>query len=103
MAKKNMVAREKKRLTLAANETRKAKREEYKKIIKDSDASYDEKKKARNQLSKRKRDESPSRSNTRCERCGRVHAVLKKFRLCRICVRKCAERCLMPGVRKSSW
>ena len=28
------------------------------------------------------------REYTRCERCGRPHAVLRKFKLCRICFRE---------------
>ena len=40
---------------------------------------------------------------TRCERCGRPHAVIKKFKLCRICFRELAYRGQIPGVKKSSW
>lgn len=44
-----------------------------------------------------------SRNYTRCERCGRPHGVLKKFKLCRICFRELASRGQIPGVKKSSW
>ena len=44
-----------------------------------------------------------SREYTRCERCGRPHAVLRKFKLCRICFRELANRGQIPGVKKSSW
>ena len=40
---------------------------------------------------------------TRCERCGRPHAVIKKFKLCRICFRELAYKGQIPGVKKSSW
>ena len=40
---------------------------------------------------------------TRCERCGRPHAVIKKFTLCRICFRELAYKGQIPGVKKSSW
>ena len=40
---------------------------------------------------------------TRCERCGRPHAVLRKFRLCRICFRELAYKGYIPGVKKASW
>ena len=40
---------------------------------------------------------------TRCERCGRPHAVIKKFKLCRICIRELAYKGQIPGVKKSSW
>jgi small subunit ribosomal protein S14 len=43
------------------------------------------------------------RGYTRCQRCGRPHSVLRKFGLCRICVREMAHRGELPGVTKSSW
>jgi len=43
------------------------------------------------------------REYTRCEKCGRPHAVIKKFKLCRICVRELAYKGQIPGLRKSSW
>ena len=43
------------------------------------------------------------REYTRCERCGRPHAVLKKYGICRICFRELAYKGQIPGVRKSSW
>ena len=43
------------------------------------------------------------REYTRCERCGRPHAVFRKFKLCRVCFRELANKGLIPGVRKASW
>ncbi|HHX80405.1 MAG TPA: type Z 30S ribosomal protein S14 [Acholeplasmataceae bacterium] len=43
------------------------------------------------------------RTYTRCERCGRPHAVLRKFKLCRICFRELAHKGQIPGVTKASW
>lgn len=43
------------------------------------------------------------REYTRCERCGRPHGVLRKYKLCRICFRELASRGEIPGVKKSSW
>ncbi len=43
------------------------------------------------------------REYTRCERCGRPHGVLRKFKLCRICFRELANEGKLPGVKKSSW
>ena len=37
------------------------------------------------------------------KRCGRPHAVLHKFRLCRICFRELAYKGQLPGVKKASW
>lgn len=43
------------------------------------------------------------RAYTRCNRCGRPHAVLKKYGICRICFRELAYKGQIPGVKKSSW
>ena len=43
------------------------------------------------------------RAYTRCERCGRPHGVLRKYKLCRICFRELANQGEIPGVKKSSW
>nr|WP_249306354.1 MULTISPECIES: 30S ribosomal protein S14 [Lederbergia] len=40
---------------------------------------------------------------TRCERCGRPHSVIRKFKLCRICFRELAYKGQIPGVKKASW
>jgi len=44
-----------------------------------------------------------TREYTRCERCGRPHSVLRKYKLCRICFRELAYKGEIPGVRKASW
>ncbi|KPU42620.1 30S ribosomal protein S14 type Z [Oxobacter pfennigii] len=44
-----------------------------------------------------------SRAYTRCRICGRPHAVLSKFGICRICFREMAYRGEIPGVKKASW
>ena len=43
------------------------------------------------------------REYTRCERCGRPHSVIRKFKLCRICFRELACKGEIPGVKKASW
>ena len=43
------------------------------------------------------------RGYTRCDRCGRSRAYLRKFRLCRICFRQLALQGHLPGVIKASW
>jgi small subunit ribosomal protein S14 len=43
------------------------------------------------------------RSYNRCRRCGRPRAYLRKFGMCRICVRQLALRGELPGVVKASW
>ena len=44
-----------------------------------------------------------SREYTRCSICGRPHAVLRKYGICRVCFREMANRGEIPGVKKSSW
>ena len=43
------------------------------------------------------------RKYNRCHRCGRPRAYLRKFGMCRICVRELALRGELPGVVKASW
>lgn len=43
------------------------------------------------------------RGYNRCKRCGRPRAYLRRFGMCRICVRELASRGELPGVRKASW
>ena len=43
------------------------------------------------------------RAYTRCNRCGRSRAYLRRFGICRICFRDMSLQGLIPGVRKASW
>ncbi len=43
------------------------------------------------------------RAYTRCKRCGRPHAVMSEFQICRICFRELANKGQIPGITKSSW
>lgn len=51
----------------------------------------------------RRKPKFSARAYSRCPICGRARAYLRKFGLCRICVRNMAHRGELPGVRKSSW
>lgn len=44
-----------------------------------------------------------TRKVNRCSRCGRSHAYMRKFDLCRICFRELAHKGEIPGVKKASW
>ncbi|MCL1872501.1 MAG: type Z 30S ribosomal protein S14 [Clostridiales bacterium] len=39
----------------------------------------------------------------RCSICGRPHAYMRKFGICRICFRNLAYKGEIPGITKSSW
>ncbi|NIA14552.1 MAG: type Z 30S ribosomal protein S14 [Nitrospiraceae bacterium] len=43
------------------------------------------------------------RAYNRCRVCGRPHAYMRKFQICRICFRTLALEGKLPGVTKSSW
>lgn len=43
------------------------------------------------------------RSYNRCNICGRPHAYMRKFKMCRICFRTLASKGEIPGVTKASW
>ena len=43
------------------------------------------------------------RGYSRCKRCGRPRAYLRKFALCRLCFRDLAHRGEVPGITKASW
>ena len=43
------------------------------------------------------------RAYSRCHRCGRSRAFLRKFGVCRLCFRELALMGQIPGVTKSSW
>lgn len=54
-------------------------------------------------LKSKRKPKYSTRAYTRCELCGRVRAVYRKFRVCRMCFRGLAHQGRIPGVRKASW
>lgn len=44
-----------------------------------------------------------TRQHNRCQLCGRPHAYMRKYGICRLCFRELAYKGQMPGVRKASW
>lgn len=101
MAKKSMIAREKKRTQTVARYA--VKRAALKAILVDMQASDDEKWEAQVKLQKLPRDASPVRQRRRCQITGRPHGVYRKFGLCRNKLREAAMRGDIPGLVKSSW
>ena len=43
------------------------------------------------------------RAYNRCQICGRRHAFMRKFGVCRLCFRELAVNGMIPGVTKASW
>ncbi len=101
MAKKSMIARENKRARMVARYAEK--RAALKAILKDVNASDDDKWEAQIALQKLPRDASPVRQQRRCQITGRPHAVYRKFGLSRNKLREAAMRGDVPGLVKSSW
>ncbi len=101
MAKKSMIAREKKRARLVAKY--RARRQTLKAVLSDVNASDEEKWDAQVSLQKLPRDASPVRQQRRCQVTGRPHGVYRKFGLCRNKLREAAMRGDVPGLVKASW
>lgn len=58
-------------------------------------------------LSKINKSQQPAKFSTRqhnrCLICGRPHAYLRKYGICRLCFRELAYKGQIPGMRKASW
>ena len=72
-------------------------------IIKDPEASYEDKREAYATIGKMPRDASATRYRNRCNVTGRPRAYYRKFGLSRIALRSMAHLGELPGVRKASW
>jgi small subunit ribosomal protein S14 len=101
MAKKSMIARDRKRTEIAARLS--AKRAALKAVINDRNADPEQIDQAVQKLQRLPRDASPSRQQRRCRVSGRPHAVYRKFGLSRIKLREAVMRGDVPGVVKASW
>jgi len=101
MAKKSMIAREKKRTKLVKRHAEK--RAELKKTIASEEVGYDEKMTAVAALAALPRDSSAARQRNRCRITGRPHGYYRKFGLSRNKLREAAMRGDVPGLVKASW
>ncbi|QGU32788.1 30S ribosomal protein S14 [Thermochromatium tepidum] len=101
MAKKSMIARDRKRAKMAARFS--VKRAALKAVINDRNASPEQIDEAVLKLQKLPRDASPVRQQRRCRVTGRPHAVYRKFGLSRNKLREAVMRGDVPGVVKASW
>jgi len=89
MAKKSIIARDKKRLEMIQKYA--AKRAELK-ALGDLEG-----------LHKLPRNSSPTRRKNRCQETGRPRAYMRTFGLSRISFREHASKGEIPGVTKASW
>ena len=101
MAKKSSVARNNKRVALAAKYA--SRRARLKAIIKNRETSPAERFDAVMKLNALPKNSVPVRIHNRCEITGRPHGFYRKFRISRIKLRDLASAGQLTGVTKSSW
>lgn len=101
MAKVSMMQREKKRARLIERDFEK--RKNLRAILKDPEASFEDKMEAQRKMQSLPRDSSPSRRRNRCRITGRPHGYYRKFGLARNKLREAAMRGDIPGLVKASW
>lgn len=101
MAKKSMIAREKKRAQTI--DKFHGKRDALKAVIKNPNSTLEAIEEASLQLQKLPRNASPARKHNRCRVTGRPHGYYRKFGLCRNKLREAAMRGDIPGLVKASW
>jgi small subunit ribosomal protein S14 len=89
MARKSLIARERKRQRMVD------KYAELRKKLKE-DGNYDE-------LDKLPRNSNPIRLHHRCLLTGRPKGYMRDFGICRVVFRKMANEGKIPGVKKASW
>ncbi|MCA9543281.1 MAG: 30S ribosomal protein S14 [Myxococcales bacterium] len=101
MAKTSKIVKNKQREALV--EKYAARRAELTQIMKDPNASWEQKFQALSALEKLPRNSAKVRVRNRCNLTGRPRAYYRKFGLCRIAFREQALLGNVPGVVKSSW
>ena len=101
MTRKALVERELKRAKTVKRFA--SKRRDLKKILSDSNTTFDEKREARVKLQKLPRNSSPVRLRNRCAITGRPKGFYRKFGLGRNKLREQAMEGNIPGLHKASW
>ncbi len=101
MAKTSLIEREQKRRDTVKKYA--AKRDELNAVIKNVQASAEERRAAMLKLQSLPRNSSPVRLRNRCAMTGRPRGVFRKFGLARLKLRELMMRGEVPGVTKASW
>lgn len=101
MAKKSMIAKERKRARMEAKYRKR--REELRGRVTDESLSGDDRFQAMLDLQKLPRNSSRVRHRNRCVLTGRPRGVYRKFGVCRNKLREIFMTGEAPGVVKSSW
>ena len=101
MAKKSAINKNNKRIKLS--NTYYKKRKKLKDVIMNKKASFEERFKAQQKLSKLPRNSAKNRVMNRCQITGRPHGVYRKLKISRIALRQLGLQGKIPGLVKSSW
>ena len=101
MAKKGKLEKNDKRAELIAKYAER--RADLVKVMKDPEATPNEKREAMSKLQALPRDSSAVRYRNRCLMSGRPRGFIGKFGISRIAFREMSLEGMIPGVRKSSW
>jgi small subunit ribosomal protein S14 len=101
MAKKSAINKNLRRKKLA--EQFGGKRSALLKIVKDTEAPFEDRLNAQTKLSELPRNSAEVRYRNRCSLTGRPRGVFRKFSLSRIALRDLASWGQIPGLIKSSW
>jgi small subunit ribosomal protein S14 len=101
MAKKGMIEKNNRRIRLVAKDA--SKRAKLRAVIKNQDASLEDRFAATLKLAEMPRNGAAIRIRNRCEVTGRPRAYYRKLKMSRIALRELGNRGLVPGMTKSSW
>jgi small subunit ribosomal protein S14 len=101
VAKKSQIYRDRSRKALI--DKYRERRAVLRRILKDQNASVDDKLEAQEKFAKLPRNSCPTRRNNRCQVSGRSRSYYRKFGISRIALRELSLRGQLPGMRKSSW
>lgn len=101
MAKKSMIAREKKRTSLTQKYA--DRRTDLRRRVIDPALSSEDRWEAMLHLQRLPRDSTPARKRNRCGLTGRPRGYYRKFGLSRNKLREIMMRGEAPGVTKASW
>jgi small subunit ribosomal protein S14 len=101
MAKTSVIERNKKRLHMIKQYA--DKRKVLKAVVRDINATLEQRMEAQAKLCKLPRNSSKVRYKNRCAQTGRARAYFRFFGVSRIVLRELASQGLLPGVKKASW
>lgn len=101
MAKKSAIEKNQKRRKMSKQYA--DKRTALKAMVKDKNASLEDRFNAQLKLAELPRNSSPVRVRNRCEVSGRPRGFYRKLKMSRIALRQLGSHGQVPGMVKSSW